>query len=229
MKPNAGGPSQSFDRDILKCLKGATREQPIDLVRILWGVDARQRLVLTHDELEGALRRLIDSGLVAEAAPLHFFVPTEPQHRRFSGLSSSDYENAVKAYRSVFAPAAAEVEALDGQDPGRELVVVRWRAADGESIAENDEDQAEQLADRIEAVIPPVADAEILGFEQDASTIDILIWGEGSNQEIDRIYAAVAPIFREFRCPSGSCLIRLYDGGKRELLSDQVAPQSPDS
>lgn len=225
MKPNPGGPSQSLDRDVLKSMTGATRDQPIDLVRLLSGVDARQRLVLTHDELEGALRRLIDSGLVAEAAPLHFFVPTEPRHGSFSGLSSRDYENAVKAYCG----ASAEGETLAGQGPGRELMVVRWRAADGVSIAENDENRAEQLAERIEAVIPPVTNAEILGFEQNGSTIDILVWGEGSNQEVDHIYAALAPIFRKFGCPWGSCLIRLYDGGKRELVSDQVAQQSPDT
>lgn len=225
MKPNPGGPSQSLDRDVLKSMTGATRDQPIDLVRLLSGVDARQRLVLTHDELEGALRRLIDSGLVAEAAPLHFFVPTEPRHGSFSGLSSRDYERAVKAYRA----ASAEGETLAGQGPGRELMVVRWRAADGVSIAENDENRAEQLAERIEAVIPPVTNAEILGFEQNGSTIDILVWGEGSNQEVDHIYAALAPIFRKFGCPWGSCLIRLYDGGKRELVSDQVAQQSPDT
>jgi hypothetical protein len=101
--PETGGPSQLFDRDILKSLMGATQEQPVDLVRILWGVDARQRLLLTRDELDGALRRLMSSGRVAEAPPLHFFVPAQQVPSEFSGLSSADYEHAVASYRSAFA------------------------------------------------------------------------------------------------------------------------------
>jgi hypothetical protein len=117
--------------------------------------------------------------------------------------------------------AATAAEVLD-EEPGRELLVVRWRAADGQEISEEDEDDAEELAGRIEAVLPPVAKAEILGFEQGGGRIDILVWGEGSNQKIDQIYRTVAPIFRDFGCPPGSCMIRHYDGGEHELPSDEV-------
>jgi hypothetical protein len=78
----------------------------------------------------------------------------------------------------------------------------------------------EDLADRIESALPAVAGAEVLGFEQGADGIEILIWGEGSNEEVDAIFRAVVPVMQAFGCPAGSYLVRHYDGGEREVSSD---------
>ena len=207
-----------FDRDILKVLRGSSRDHPIDLVGILGGVDALQRMVLSYEELEGSMRWLIESGEVAEAWPQHFFVPSStPVERHFSGISPADYERAVEAYR---AEALQQVE-LPDEDSGRPLVAVRWGISTGRR-SEPDEDAAKELAEKLVPLIPLVANAEILGFEEGNDYIDILIWGEGTDEEIDQIYRAVAPLFRRYGCPPGSRLIRYYSGGEWELVSDEV-------
>src|SRR5688500_13805879 len=104
---------------------------------------------------------------------------------------------------------------------GRPLIVVRWGIPSGRR-SKADEDAAEELADKLASLIPPVANAEIAGFEDENDHIDILIWGEGTDQEIDQIYRAIAPLFRHSGCPLGSCLIRYHAGGEWELVSDEV-------
>lgn len=105
--------------------------------------------------------------------------------------------------------------------PGRPLVVVRWGIPSGRR-SEADEDAAEELAEELVPLIPPVADAEVLGFDDASDRIDIVIWGEGTDEEIDQVYRAVAPTFRRYGCPPRSCIIRYYGGGAWELVSDEV-------
>lgn len=107
------------------------------------------------------------------------------------------------------------------EESGRALIVVRWGIPSGRRSAA-DEDAAEELAEELVPLIPPVADAEVLGFDDAQDRIDIVIWGEGTDDEIDEIYRAVAPLFRRYGCPPGSCLIRYYSGGRWELVSDEV-------
>lgn len=107
------------------------------------------------------------------------------------------------------------------EEAGRPLIVVRWGVPSGRR-SQADEDAAEELADRLIDLIPPVAGAEILGFDDAADRIDIVIWGEGTDEEIDEIFRAIAPLFRRYGCPPGSCLIRYYSGGGWELVSDEV-------
>ena len=67
-----------LDRDILKAIEGYSKKRPQDLPGILAVVDARQRLVLTHEELTSGLARLIAAGKVAEAGKFRFFAPNRP-------------------------------------------------------------------------------------------------------------------------------------------------------
>lgn len=107
------------------------------------------------------------------------------------------------------------------EKPGRPLIAVRWGIPSG-GRSEADEAAVEELAEELVPLIPPVADAEVLGFDDANDHIDILIWGEGTDEEIDEVYRAVAPSFRRYGCPPGSCLIRYYSGGGWELVSDEI-------
>ena len=82
----------SFDRRILKAIKGHSETHPQDLVGILAYVDSQEKLVLTHEELSCGLQRLIESGQIAEATPHKYFDTAGQSHSRvFSGLSLQDH------------------------------------------------------------------------------------------------------------------------------------------
>ena len=110
---------------------------------------------------------------------------------------------------------------IHGDETGRPLMVVRW-SIPSRRRSPADENAAEELAESLMDLIPPVADAEILGFDDAEERIDIVIWGEGTDEEIDVIYRAIAPLFRRYGCPPGSCIIRYYGGGAWEFISDEV-------
>ena len=93
----------SFDIRILEAIKGATRGKPKDLAGILAYVDSRERVVLTHQEMEGGLRRLVESECVAEASDHRFYeISAEVERRAFSGLTPEDYQQACEEYRQRF-------------------------------------------------------------------------------------------------------------------------------
>jgi hypothetical protein len=110
---------------------------------------------------------------------------------------------------------------MEDEDSGRPLVAVRWGIPSGKR-SEADEEAAEKLAEELAPLIPSVANAEIAGFEDGNDHIDIMIWGEGTDEEIDQIYRTVTPLFRRYGCPPGSRLIRYYNDGSWELVSDEV-------
>ena len=84
-------------------------------------------------------------------------------------------------------------------------------------------EEAERLAELMEPELPKGLNVDINGFESGAGSIDILIFGRGTNAEIDLTYDAIAPVFRAFAKHPGSHIIRYYDDGKREVVSDMSA------
>ncbi len=64
--------------------------------------------------------------------------------------------------------------------------------------------------------------AEIIGWERGPGAIDILIFGRETDDDSDEIYTRIAPAFRQFGCPPGSCIVRCYRDRDQELVSDTV-------
>ncbi len=213
-----------LDRRIFKTVRHHTADNPQTLAGIIGGVDARERLVLTYDELSGGIARLIASGHIAEVTPLHFYDASESGgSRSFSGISQIDHESAVAAYREWF---AKQVAALD-DEPGEDdfvwqKVTMRWATPDDRWPTDADEDGAEQLADTIALVIDASGLGEINGFEYGRGHIDVMIFGKATDGDVDDIYELVAPAFRTFGCPPGSRIIRTYHQPRREVESDVV-------
>jgi hypothetical protein len=97
-------PSDShLDRRVSEAVALATRDAPTDLVLILNYVDSREKLVLSREELVGALERLIARGEITEVTPLHFAPAAGSQgSRSFSGVSSEQYQSACDTYTERF-------------------------------------------------------------------------------------------------------------------------------
>jgi hypothetical protein len=214
-----------LDREILKAIEGYSKKRPQDLPGILAIVDARQRLVLTHEELTSGLARLIAAGKVAEAGKFRFFTPkSPPKVRRFSGVPHDEYMRACKAYDEIFRAAVQELESRppSPEDKTRQKIVVRWTLSGEEYASDADEDAIEPLIERIAQALEADGRAEVNGCENGPGQIDVLIFGKETDADTDDIYAIIRPIVASFACPPGSCIIRQYEDRKREVTSDVV-------
>ena len=215
----------SFDRRILKAIKGHSETDPQDLVGILAYVDSQERLVLNHEELSGGLQRLIESGQIAEATPHKYFDTAGQSHSRvFSGLSLQDHEEACQAYRNWFWEESQKVQSKEPSEDDftRQKIVIRWKLKGAEYATDADEDAAEALSEQIDAILRQNKRAEINGFEFGPGCIDILIFGKETDDDTDAIYADIVATFRAFGCPPGSCIVRQYEYRDEEVISDTV-------
>jgi hypothetical protein len=215
----------NLDHDIFKAIQGHTSDHPQDLVGILALVDVRQKTVLEHEELESGLRRLIQAGQIAEAAPLHYYESAAPpQERQFSGITVEEHRQACEAYLKWFWGTDLEAESAEPtkDEFSRKKIVIHWSAAGDRHPSEEEQDAAEALAEQLDSRLASTGQAEIIGFERGPGSIDLLIFGRETDEDVDEIYHLIAPAFREFGCPPGSCIIRCYRDRGEELVSDKI-------
>jgi hypothetical protein len=216
-----------LDRDIFKAIEGYSEHSPQDLPGILRAVDARQRLVLTHEELTGGLARLIEAGKVAEAGEFRYFAPESPPAvPSFSGVSLDEYNRAYNAYHENFLAAVQEIESRSPspEDRTRQKIVVRWSLPGQRYASDADEDAIEPLIEMIAPALEADGRAEVIGCENGPGLIDVLVFGKETDADTDDLYAIIRPIVTSFACPPGSSIIRQYEDQKREVTSDVVAP-----
>lgn len=211
-----------LDKAILKALRKTTRGQPANLVQIIGAIDAQEKLLISFKELSGGLRRLIEAGRVREAKPLHFY---ERQHGEsgmtFSGLIGEEYKVATRSYREMSQEAIQKLESAPEVEDGP-LIVCQLMFHDESGLSDEAEEAAENLAEQMSQALPDVANADIIGFERSSKQINILIYGFGTNAEVDFVYDAVSPFFRALPLQRGSSIVRYYDNRQREVESDLV-------
>jgi hypothetical protein len=211
---------QRLDEAILKGLRKTTRDKPVDLASIIPWIDAKERLIPTYDELKGALRRSILAGEIQEAGPKRYYKSEHGQERSFfSGFSEADFNAACRAY---IEEASKYIEEMGDEPKIHMLIGFRLMFAGGARHNKAAEEAADELAEQMAAALPAIADAKVSGFECRRLSTTILIFGKGSNDEIDAIYEKVAPVFRAFPAQAGSCIVRFYDKTKRTIESDHV-------
>lgn len=93
----------TYDYLILKAIAMPASAKAVNLVEILWYVDAHDKTLLNFDELEGGLRRLIQDKKIIEAGPLTYRLRLDGDlDRDFSGLTQLDYGAAVTEYHRQF-------------------------------------------------------------------------------------------------------------------------------
>jgi hypothetical protein len=213
----------AYDRDIFRAIDGRPEQNPQDLPGILAAVDARQRLILSHEELVKGLARLIEAGKVVEAGSYRYYVPkTPPSVRSFSGISLAIYHRACEDYREKFSKSVQELESRPStpEDRTRQKIVVRWGLARRAYASDSDEDAIEPLVEMIDDALQADGRAEVIGCEHGPGFIDVLIFGTETDADTDDIYAIVLPVVTGFGCPPGSCIIRQYDDPRREVITD---------
>ena len=119
----------------------------VGLVDILERVDARQRWLLSHWELDGALQRLSERGSIHEIGPRRYVADPAAAVGPYLPLTIDEYRAAAKQYRDEFADDVAKVVPLlkglgpptfDADDVAiafvLERVVRRFHGTLGESV-----------------------------------------------------------------------------------------------
>jgi hypothetical protein len=214
----------SLDRSIFRAIRGSTLAAPQSLAGIIGAVDAMERMILTIRELRDGLKRLIADGYIVEISTQRYCdAEGLSLPRTFSGLRKREYDAAVKAYRRRFEEAYQKLhEKPDGDQFVWQKMMVRWATLQGREPTEDDEDGIEKLAGLIDPVIAASGMGEVNGFEHSTESIDLLIFGLPHDDDVDQIYELVAPVFRQAKCPPGSCLIRHYNERQETLESDHV-------
>jgi hypothetical protein len=187
-----------IDRRIFKTIQGRTSSDPQTLLGIIGGVDASERMVLTHDELSSGLKRLVSAGHIAEIEPHRFYDASNVESpSTFSDLTESDH---AKAVRESCEMCRRHLDKLD-DEPGDDDFVwqklaLRWATPDGRWPTDEDEDRVEELAKLMDPIITQSGLGEINGFEYGSGQIDVLIFGKATDSDVDQIYELVAPTFR---------------------------------
>ena len=214
----------NLDRSIFKTVRGHTPANPQTLMGIIAGVDASERLVLTHEELASGLERLLSAGYIAETQPHRFCDASNGNSpSAFSGITESDYAVAVEEYRNWFQQHLDDLDDELGEDGFVwKKLVLRWTTPNNRWPTDDDEDGAEQLAASLDPIVAQSGLGEINGFEQGAGHIDLLIFGKATDSDVDQIYELLAPAFRAFKCPAGSRIIRFYRERDEKIESDVV-------
>jgi hypothetical protein len=91
--------------EVLEAIKAGhlrNRHAPVGLVDILERYDASQRALLTHAELDAALRRLTESGAIRDVGQ-RMFVAHDARPEPYTPLTEAEYREAVKRYKDEFA------------------------------------------------------------------------------------------------------------------------------
>jgi hypothetical protein len=216
-----------LQRDIYKAIKGTTRDKPQNLVGIIGTVDARQKLVVTYNELCAGLKSLIETGKITQLSPVEFYeiedVRGSITKDQFICISQKQYQKAIAEYLKMAQECLDEMENQTAKDDfGFQKLAIRWKLPGEKYATHKDEDCAEKLTEKIEGILREDGRAEVNGFEYGPGHIDILIFGRESNQDTDNIYLSIIDAFRTYGCPKGSYIIRNYLNSEEEVISDKI-------
>lgn len=219
-----------LEQAVFRAIEHHTRDKPANLINIIATVDARERLVITHDELEGCLSDLYAQNRIGQVSVTQYYQLTEDEKNceAFTPITDSDYEKALYQYREMVDEFLFKLERgeFDEEEDrfGYKKITVRWQLAHGDFPTDEDEDEVDGFAWKLDEALAKSGCAEINGYEYARGAIDILIFGNRTNENTDEAYDAIIPVFRAYKVPKGSCIIRHYveNGKEKEKISDKV-------
>jgi hypothetical protein len=198
-----------FADDIYTAIRNAT--PPVGLAGILAYVDMRQRVLLTREELNQALRGLIDAGLIVEVEPHHYRdAAGEPGNGSFSGVSDAAHAAACDEYRQL----VEQVLADDREYPANLTIFL---PSGGEPLAEAIAGPINQaLADRGGDDILPVG-----GFLTDGATYEMQVFAL-TDDLLDAILPTVIEALATSTAPPGSTIARWNEDRKEDVIIHRI-------
>lgn len=90
-------------RLVAEGLNGTTIESPRTLTELIGYVDAREKLVISYDEVHDALKDLVEAGKALQVGDSYCAAAAaSAAPKAFNGFSKEAYRKAVEAYQDRF-------------------------------------------------------------------------------------------------------------------------------
>lgn len=200
-----------YDQLIYEAIQSSTPSGPCDLVYIFGYVDGRDKSVLSHDQLNGGLQRLIEDGRIKEIIPHKFILTKGEEASSFSGLSIPQYEQACLDYLDYFEKIAGPRDD-DDEDDGLDFqkVLIMWKLPSGQSANFEDLDKVQGLVNELMKVLDK-DEAGIFDFGGIEGFIEVPIYGKEGDEATDAIYSLIIDVFNAYPTPAGSHIVRVDD------------------
>jgi hypothetical protein len=215
---------------VFTAIEHHTEDKPANLINIIATVDARERIAITYDELEGCLSDLYAQNRIGQVSVTQYYELKDDEEncKPFKPIKESDYTNALNQYREMVDEFLFKLERgeFDEEDDkfGYRKVIVRWKLAHGDSPIDEDEDEVDAFAWKLDEALAKSGCAEINGYEYGKGYIDILIFGNKTNENTEEAYQSIIEIYRAYKVPKGSHIIRYYvkNGKEKAKISDRT-------
>jgi len=200
-----------YDQLIYEAIQSSTPSGPCGLVYILGYVDGRDKSILSHDQFNGGLQRLIEDGRIKEVLPHKFIATKGEEASSFSGLSIPQFEQAYLDYREAFEKIAGPIDD-DVLDDGLDFqkVLIMWKLPNGRCANFEDLDQVQGLVNELEKVLDE-DEAGIFDFGGIEGFIEVPIYGKEGDEATDTIYSLIIDVFTAYPKPPGSHIVRVDD------------------
>ncbi len=104
---------------------------------------------------------------------------------------------------------------------GYKKLSITWKFKDNSMPNYMDEKLVEKLAYAIHEKLSKEKIAEVNGFEIGPGQIDILIFGNKSDENTDDVYKEILEIYKNWQIPIGSCITKFYKDKK--IISDEIS------
>jgi hypothetical protein len=211
-------------------IKHHTKDKPASLINIIATVDARERMVISFDELEACLNELYAQNKIGQLSVTQYYELNEGEKNcdPFQPLTERDYTQALNQYREMVDEFLFKLDRgeFDEEDDkfGFHKLVVRWQLSHGGFPTDEDEDEVDAFAWKMDEALAKSGCAEINGYEYGKGHINILIFGNKSNENTDEVYQSIIEVYRSYDVPKGSYIIRYYEkkGNEEEKISDRI-------
>lgn len=168
-----------YDEDVFAALRGSLPADPVGIPDILQAVDARQRLVLTLDELNESLASLIHEGRAQQVRPGFFAAGRGSQ--ALTPVVKSQFDAALAEYQGRF----DGVSAGDDDDDSGTMLKLCFTTTTKKPSTRALDDFTEALERNIGSV------ADVLGFEMGSDVVELhILVDEG--EPVETVAAACA-------------------------------------
>lgn len=168
---------------MLSALRGTSAARPLTVANLLAAVDAREHVILTREELNGALARLIGDGKAHELESGRYAAGRGSG--AFTPVDEASFERAVAEHTGE--PGSPESEDDDGDSV---RLLVRFHCGD----ARPSDTELDELSDTLEDAVGDRAD--LLGFELGPGVVELHL-AVDEDESSDEIVRALVPASAE--------------------------------